>query len=105
MITVAIFDDNAERLDSLRVLIDYTDEMKCVGVFPDCKNVLTNVSDVSPDVVLMDIDMPEVNGIEAVKIIREYFPDLPILMQTVFDDNDRVFASICAGASGYILKK
>ena len=67
--------------------------------------VLEDVKKSSPDVVLMDIDMPGINGIEAVKILREALPELPILMQTVFDDNEKVFASICAGASGYILKK
>lgn len=105
MIRVAIFDDNKDRLDSLEILINYTEGLNCCGTFLNCNTVLEDLAIASPDVVMMDIDMPGINGIEAVKIIRDELPKLPILMQTVFDDNERVFASICAGASGYILKK
>lgn len=61
--------------------------------------------DTNPDVVLMDIDMPHVNGIEGVLKIRSQYPDLKILMQTVFEDDSKVFGAICAGADGYILKQ
>ena len=76
--------------------------MSCVGAFSDCSNVINDIENSKPDVVLMDIDMPKVNGIEGVKIIRKKYPDLKILMQTVFEDDDKIFASICAGADGYI---
>jgi len=105
MITVAVFDDNKDRLDSLKVLINHTEGLSCSGTFFNCNTVLEDIAEANPGVVLMDIDMPGINGIEAVKIIRDQYAQLPILMQTVFDDNERVFASICAGASGYILKK
>jgi len=105
MIKVAVFDDNKDRLDSLKILINHTDGLQCSGTFFNCNNVLDDLAKAAPDVVLMDIDMPGINGIEAVKIIKDEYAQLPILMQTVFDDNERVFASICAGASGYILKK
>ncbi len=72
--------------------------------FFDCSNVIADVRKTTPDVVLMDIDMPNVNGIEGVKLIRMNFPKVQVLMQTVFEDDDKIFASICAGASGYILK-
>lgn len=104
-IRVIVFDDSTERLDSLRVLINWTEGMTCLGTFPDVMNVQADVQATQPDVVLMDIDMPGKNGIEAVEAIRKEQPDLPILMQTVFDDDDKVFAAICAGANGYILKK
>ncbi len=58
-----------------------------------------------PDVILMDIDMPGVNGVEAVRRIRKFAGELPIIMLTVFDDNENIFRAICAGASGYILKR
>ena len=104
-IKVAVFDDNKTRRNGLQLLIDSTEGMKCVGTFEDCSNVLNNVNVSQPDVVLMDIDMPIVNGIEGVKLIRENYSDIKILMQTVFEEDEKIFASICAGADGYILKK
>lgn len=102
---VVIFDDNAKRRDGVKMLIDSMENMDCVGGFNDCRNVLDAISDTKPDVVLMDIDMPYVNGIEGVRVIRSAYPDLKILMQTVFEDDDKVFAAICAGADGYLLKQ
>lgn len=104
-IRVAVFDDNSYRRDSLNMLINSSPLMACTGTFFDCSNVITDIRKSDPHVVLMDIDMPNVNGIEGVKIIKVNFPNVQILMQTVFEDDDKIFASICAGASGYILKK
>ena len=87
------------------MLIDLSDDMICVGSFPDCSNVLNNIDKSEPDLVMMDIDMPNVNGIEGVTIIRTKYPHLKILMQTVFEDDEKLFACIRAGADGYILKK
>lgn len=81
------------------------EDMECIGTFNDCREVLKNIDDTKPDVVLMDIDMPYVNGIEGVIKTREKYPDLKILMQTVFEDDDKIFAAVCAGANGYILKQ
>lgn len=105
MIKVAVFDDNNFRRESLDMLISMADNMQCTGTYPDCTHVLEDVAKAEPDVVLMDIDMPEINGIKATEIIKSKHPSIRILMQTVFDDNEKVFASICAGAEGYILKK
>lgn len=102
---IVIFDDNIKRRESLEMLIDLSDDMICVGSFPDCSNVLNNIDKSEPDLVLMDIDMPNVNGIEGVTIIRTKYPNLKILMQTVFEDDEKLFACIRAGADGYILKK
>lgn len=79
--------------------------MSCVGSFPDCRDVLRKVVACKPDVILMDIDMPHVDGVEGVTTIRQQFADVKILMQTVFEDNEKIFASIVAGADGYILKQ
>ncbi len=105
MIKVVVFDDNNYRRESLAMLIGMDDNMECTGTFPDCTNVISDIKNAAPDVVLMDIDMPDVSGIEGTEIIKKKFPSVHILMQTVFDDNEKVFASICAGAEGYILKK
>lgn len=102
---VAVFDDHAKRRDGLRMLIDSTDNLECVGVFPDCRDVVRHVLECEPDVVLMDIDMPHVDGVQGVILLRKQFKDLKILMQTVFEDNEKIFASIIAGADGYLLKQ
>src|SRR6186997_705502 len=103
-IRVAIFDDNTQLRDSLFDLVDASEGFICAGAFPNCENVLQNVKDTKPDVVLMDIEMPVVSGIDAVILVKEKFPDVKILMQTIFEDDEKVFQSICNGAEGYILK-
>src|SRR6478752_6041548 len=105
MISVVIYDDHRNRREGLKLLIDFEPDMVCLADFENCMNVLEDLLSVKPDVVLMDIDMPGMNGIEAVKLIRTNFPEILIIMQTVFDDDDKIFNSIRAGASGYFLKK
>lgn len=105
MLKVAIFDDNADRREGLALLIGTDPNMRCVGQFEDCRDVLRHVAETSPDVVLMDIDMPHVDGIKGVELIKREFPEVRVMMQTVFEDEDKVFASILAGADGYILKQ
>ena len=105
IIRVAVFEDNIQLLESLRQLIDNVPELVCTGAFPDAKQLERKIEKSQPDVVMMDIDMPGMNGIEAVKLIRINFPEILIIMQTVFDDDDKIFNSIRAGASGYFLKK
>ncbi|MFT4682349.1 MAG: DNA-binding NarL/FixJ family response regulator [Flavobacteriales bacterium] len=102
---IAIFDDNPKRREGLQLLIDSLSEHEWVGSFEDCSNVLEDVSASQPDLILMDIDMPKVNGIEGVGKIRTVNSDVKVLMQTVFEDDEKVFAAICAGADGYILKQ
>jgi DNA-binding NarL/FixJ family response regulator len=105
MVKVAVFDDNKPRRELLEMLLNSTAEMQCTGAFEDCSHVIHNIVKNIPDVVLMDIDMPNVNGIEGLQLIKKQFPDVKILMQTVFEDDDKIFAAIYAGADGYILKK
>ena len=87
------------------MLIDGTDNMHCVAAYPDCRDVVRHVAEAKPDVVLMDIDMPHVDGIDGVKLLRKQYKDLHILMQTVFEDNEKIFEAILAGANGYLLKQ
>ncbi len=103
-IRVFIYDDNIARRDSLKNLIQFTDEFEYAGEAENCKNAVAEMEDTQPDVVLMDINMPEVNGLEGLKKIKAVNPEIKVLMQTVFDDSDKIFTSIRNGASGYILK-
>jgi len=104
MIKVALFEDNRSLREGLAAMINGTSGFECTGAFPNCNNLLKNISQAKPDVILMDIEMPGINGIEAVAMIKEEFPDMKILMETIFDDDEKIFNSICAGAEGYILK-
>src|SRR6478736_4891945 len=101
---IAIFDDNRNIRESITLLLQTEPSFNVVGSFSHVLDCIEDIIECRPDVVLMDIEMPGMTGIEAVQAIAKEFPHIPILMQTVFDDDDRVFDSICAGASGYILK-
>jgi DNA-binding NarL/FixJ family response regulator len=85
--------------------VDSREDMLCTGVFEDASQLVRNIQKASPDVVLMDINMPGTSGIEAVQIIKDKFPAIRVLMQTVFEEDDKIFAALVAGASGYMLKK
>lgn len=100
-----IYEDNKALGNSLQALINATDDLVCQAVFREPRFVLDAIKDYKPDMILMDIDMPFVHGIEAVKMIRAQYPDLPILMQTVFDEDEKIYDSILAGANGYLLKR
>lgn len=91
--------------ESLTNLLALTGEYEVLASFPDCSDVLNQVQQLDPDVILMDIDLPGINGIEAVKLIRGFNPQVQIIMLTVFDDNSHVFDAMYAGANGYLLKK
>jgi DNA-binding NarL/FixJ family response regulator len=105
MIGVMIYEDNSDMRNSLSQLISRTEGVKLLGAFPDCMASEAQVKKLEPDVILMDIDMPGINGIQAVQQIRRFNIDVQILMLTVFDTNEKIFDALCAGASGYLLKK
>lgn len=103
-IRVTIFEDNTQLREGLFNLIDSSEGFTCAGAFSNCKRVLENIEETKPDVVLMDIEMPGMSGIDAVKLIKEKKSTTKILMDTIFEDDDKIFQSICNGAEGYILK-
>ncbi len=104
MIKIAIYDDNKARRESLEAIINLTPEMEHVGSYENCDVILGNSVSNKPNLILMDIEMPGVNGIEGVKLIKQKFSDIKIIMQTAFDNDEKVFAALQAGAEGYILK-
>src|SRR5690606_26553080 len=104
-IRVAVFEDNKKLRDSLVQLINSAEGMICTGGFADANELIEIMQQAGRDVVTTDINMPGMSGIEAVRIIKDRFPDVRILMPTVFEDDDKTIAAICAGASGYTLKK
>src|SRR5689334_13291284 len=101
---IAVFEDNKKFGESLEFIIVSTADMELGGFFEDTHRLKPRIAALQPDVVLMDINIPDKNGIDAVKEIKEHFPAVRVCMQTVFEEEDKVFASLCAGASGYILK-
>jgi DNA-binding NarL/FixJ family response regulator len=103
-IRVAIYEDNRPLREALMALIEDTESLLLVGAYPDCLQANDNTYRQQPDVILMDIDMPGRDGIQAVQSLRREFPNVDVIMLTVFDDDDRVFRALCAGASGYLLK-
>jgi len=105
MHNIVIYEDNRNLRESVCSLLALTDDYQVVGAFGDCTIVGEQVKKLNPDVILMDIDMPGVNGIEAVKTIRAFNSKVPVIMLTVFDDNEHVFKAIYNGANGYLLKK
>jgi DNA-binding NarL/FixJ family response regulator len=104
LIRVAVFEDNKHLRETFELLLRSTDGFICTGAWPDCRKIVTNLEIYPCDVVLMDIEMPGMNGIEATKLVKQHFPDTQILIQTVFFEDEYIFNAICAGASGYILK-
>ncbi len=103
-VRIAIFDDNKNIRESIGMLLKTVPDFEMAGSFSHVLDCVEDVKNCRPDVVLMDIEMPGMTGIEAVRLLKKEFPQVQVLMQTVFEDDDRVFDSICSGASGYILK-
>ena len=104
-VKILIYDDNEALRASMEALISEQPDFELLAAMPNAETVGADLQDLQPDVILMDIDMPVVNGVQAVKKIRKINENIPIIMLTVFDDNENIFNAICAGASGYILKR
>lgn len=105
MIRVAIIEDQREIREGLRELIDDAEDLRCSATFSSVEEVLPRIGSDLPDVVLVDIGLPGKSGIEGIRLLNERYPELVLVVLTVFDDDQRIFEAICAGASGYLLKK
>lgn len=104
-INVAIIEDRRELREGLAMLINGTEGFVCKGKFGSMEEGLRRLGAENPDVVLCDIGLPGMDGIEGIKILKEKFPELLIIMLTIYDDDERIFNALCAGACGYLLKK
>lgn len=104
-IKVSIVEDNDQIREGLSVLINGTTGFQCVATYPTAENALKYLPAHRPDIVLMDIHLPGMSGIECVRELKRLQPDLQIMMLTIYEDDDNVFKSIVAGATGYVLKK
>src|ERR1043166_2245780 len=104
-IKVAIVEDQRDIRECLTFLISGTEGYDCTGSFRSMEEALDKIGHQLPDVVLSDIGLPGIDGIEGIRILKQRHPDLLILMLTVYDDDERIFDAMCAGASGYLLKK
>jgi DNA-binding NarL/FixJ family response regulator len=105
IINVAIVEDNDKIRNGLSLLIDGSEGFRCVATYSNAEDALKFLPGQKPDVVLMDIQLPKMSGIECVENLIEKSPDLQIMMLTVYEDNEQVFKSLAAGATGYILKR
>lgn len=101
----AIIEDQREIREGLSLLIDATEGFRCTGSYGSMEDALAAIGGELPDVVLVDIGLPGMSGIEGIGVLKKRFPALQILMLTVYDDDDRIFQALCAGATGYLLKK
>lgn len=101
---ISIFEDYSNLRIALQTMLNAIDEFEVVSTHPNCKSADLHVQEFNPSFVLMDIDMPEVNGIEGVKMIKATSPHVTIIMLTVFDDDEKIFQAFRAGADGYLLK-
>lgn len=103
-IVILLFDDNHNLRQSLRLLLELEPEFRVAGDFPTCENAFALTQSLRPDVVVMDIDMPGMDGIQGTRQVKAAKPNTEVIMHTVFEDDERLFAAFCAGASGYLLK-
>ena len=105
MVRIVVFEDNKDYADGLKQMLQGTPDMVLAAVFENAKDAARKALPLRPDVILMDIDMPQANGLQGLREIRKVDEKVCILMLTVFDDNENVFQAICDGATGYVLKK
>src|SRR5215471_5444091 len=104
-IKVAIIEDHHKFRETLEFLLNHTPGYRCVGSFRSMEEALEKIKFTLPDVVLVDIGLPGMSGVEGVNVLKERFPSLLMVMNTVYEDDERIFEALCAGASGYLLKK
>src|SRR5438105_15120262 len=104
-IRVTIIEDRREIREGLAMLINGTPGYQCIGAYRSMEEALDRLPQPLPDVVLLDIGLPGMSGIDGLRILKERYPNMLLLILSVYDDDERIFDAMCAGASGYLLKK
>ncbi len=104
MINVVVVEDNDTIREGLKILIDAADGFSCKGVYSECESMIGEIKIHNPDVLLIDLILPGISGIEGIKLVKSLLPELSIIVLTVYNENDYIFDALCAGASGYITK-
>ena len=104
MINVVVVEDNNTIREGLKILIDAADGFSCKGVYSECESMISEIINLMPDVLLIDLILPGISGIEGIKLVKSLLPELSIVVLTVYSENDYIFDALCAGASGYITK-
>ena len=104
-IKAAVIEDMKDIREGLTTLINFTEGFRCTGSYRSMEEALARIESDVPDVLLSDIGLPGMSGIQGIRIIKDRYPEMQVLMLTVYDDDDRIFDALCAGASGYLLKR
>jgi len=105
MINIVVVEDNETIREGLKILIDSTKGFSCVAAYSKCDAMLKNIRKLNPDILLIDIGLPGMNGIEGIKQVKILLPDLIILVLTIYEENELIFDALCSGASGYVVKR
>jgi DNA-binding NarL/FixJ family response regulator len=105
VIRAMIVEDQKDLREGLSTLVNFTPGFTCIGAFRTMEECIARIRHEVPDVILSDIGLPGMSGIEGIRVIKEMHPDLTVLVLTVYDDNEKIFDALCAGATGYLLKQ
>jgi two-component system, NarL family, response regulator LiaR len=105
LITVCIVEDNKNIRESLKIIVNDAADCACIGVFENGEDALLGIPELQPDVVLMDIGLPNINGIDCVKKLKPLCPGVQFMICTVYDEDEKIFDALAAGANSYILKR
>ncbi len=103
--TISIVEDNEKLRGTLARVLDRAEGFRCVSQYPSAEDALKDLPNVKPDVVLMDINLPGMNGVECVRQLKKIAPQIQVMMLTVYEDTENIFDALSAGASGYLLKR
>ncbi len=105
MIKIVVVEDNKTIREGLKLLIDSSDGFSCLAAFSSSEVMLENIQKLNPDVLLIDLILPQMNGIDGTRLVKKLMPNLVVIALTIYEENEMIFDAICAGASGYIVKK